>query len=156
MDGDRPAAWVVVFGLVVLLVSGLFILALQSCSGFGDWSIAKPRKHLKPIPIDKRACPYVVAMHSTANAFQSAQPFLGFYEGPGDSLIDVPWPRVRARVRRSLLDLQLAILVGRPHFPPAVRTRLTATLAAVLTGLRQLARAHGTDELMTKTSNALS
>src|SRR3954454_4426004 len=98
MDHDGPAAWTIGMGVTILVVSAILIVAMDSCSGFGNGLLVE-RKHLQPIPIARSACPYVVAMHSTANAFQSAQPFLGFYEGPGDSLIDVPWPRVRARVR---------------------------------------------------------
>jgi len=156
MDEDRPAGCVAAFGVTVLVISALFILAFQACSGLNLGFTPTPRKHLAQIPIDRRACPYVVAMHETANAFQSAQPFLGSYLGPGDTVIDVPWPRVRARLRKTLLELQLAILVGRPHFPPAIRRRLTTTLAAIHTGVQQLPRANGTFDLTNKTFAALT
>jgi hypothetical protein len=156
MDHDGPAAWTIGIGVTILVVSGLLIAVMDTCSGFGNFNLASPRKHLKPIPIDKRACPYVVAMHATANAFQNAEPVLGLYQGPGDSLIEVPWPHIRARLQRTLMDLQLAILVGRPHFPAPIRRRLTTTLDAIHTGLRTLARVHDDADLETRTSGALS
>jgi hypothetical protein len=157
MDHDGPAAWTIGIGVTILVVGGLLIAAMSSCSGFGNFNLGTPRKHLKPIPIDKRACPYVVAMHETANAFQSAEPALfGFYLGPGDKPIDVRWPRVHVRVQKTLLDLQLAILVGRPHFPAAVRRRLTTTLAAIRTGLHEVSRARSTLDLELTTSDTLS
>src|SRR5689334_20128857 len=105
MDHDGPAAWTIGIGVTILVVSGLLIAVMASCSGFNLDFGAVPRKHLPPIPIEKRACPYVVAMHRTANAFQSAEPILGIYMGPNNSLIEVPWPHVRARLQRTLMNL---------------------------------------------------
>src|SRR5436190_22132127 len=105
MDHDGPAAWTIGIGVTVLVVSAILIVAMDSCSGFGNGLLVE-RKHLQPIPIARSACPYVVAMHSTANAFQSAEPALfGVYQGPGNSMIEVRWPRVRARLQKTLLDL---------------------------------------------------
>jgi hypothetical protein len=141
--------------VTILVVAGLLIAVMSSCSGFLNLGPVE-RKHLAQIPIDKRACPYVVAMHQTANAFQSAEPLFDSYVGPGIALIDPPWPRVRTRIRTTLMDLQLSILVGRAHFPPAVRRRLNVTLDAIHSGLRELAHARSTDEMTTKTSAVLA
>src|SRR5262249_27720429 len=104
MDDDRIGHFAAVFGVTILVISGLLIAAGAACARLSFDLGVPPRKHLKPIPIDTHACPYVVAMHETANAFQSAEPYLLFYVGPGETFIEVPWPRVRARIRRTLLD----------------------------------------------------
>src|SRR5712692_315322 len=60
-----------VTGVVVVIFEFLVTLVANDLSHIGQ---AKPRKHLKPIPIAASACPYVRLMHTAANNFQIAQP----------------------------------------------------------------------------------
>src|SRR4051812_33349135 len=64
-----------------LVFVGVFALATYAFSGlhWGGGSHSFGRKHLDPIPISQRACPYVKAMHLGAVGFQDAEPgFLGW------------------------------------------------------------------------------
>ena len=146
----RPkAAWVFAGCVAILVVVALGMVGVafvQFASGF-NFDLPQ-RKHLKAIPIAASACPYVRAMHATANEFQSAEPVFGSaYLGPGNDLVMPTWPEVHARVKTTLMNLQLAILVGRPHFPLPVRRQLTATLDSIHTGLYQLAHVRNLNEL---------
>src|SRR5712692_6735558 len=86
-----------VTGVVVVIFEFLVTLVANDLSHIGQ---AKPRKHLKPIPIAASACPYVRLMHTAANNFQIAQPLLGVaFDEHGHVL---PWPETRARLDVAL------------------------------------------------------
>jgi hypothetical protein len=133
--------------LAISLAIGLAVVAVIVGMGLygltNDLNLTTSRTHLKPIPIAASACPYVVLMHATANAFQSAEPILGelYYDAHGN-LITPPWPYPRDRVLPAILNLQVAIFVSTPHFPPPIRHQLTDTLDAIHAGITQLAAAH--------------
>jgi hypothetical protein len=154
--GRRTAERVVGVAVAIIVVVALGSYAVSNFSlGF---DLQTSRKHLKPIPIAASACPYVRVMHATANALQSAEPFFGLYLDRLGNAIEPqpPWPQVRARVRSTLLNLQLAIFVSTPHFPPPIRHHLTDTLNAIHTGLIEVGQAQDAFDLVTRSSNTLS
>jgi hypothetical protein len=105
------------------------------------------RDHLKPIPIDASACPYVVAMHNAANDFQNATPALEFViDEPGNPL---PWTQSRAALTHAADVLDVTIAAGVPHLPPQVQTYLTRVRVNIGKGRRQAALATTRTQFLT-------
>jgi hypothetical protein len=142
---------------IEILVAVAIVIALIGVIVHGDLIPKTTRTHLEPIPIAAGACPYVRVMHATANALQSAEPFFGTYVDRHGNAVEPqpPWAEVQARLKTRLLNLQLAIFVSTPHFPPPVRRQLADTLDAIHTGLIQVGQAQDAFDLTARSSNTL-
>lgn len=144
-------AWTIGIGLAVALIAAALIVGGAWSAGFGSGAGATiGRKHLEPIPIAASACPYVIALHESANNFQIAMPL-------GSVAFDahfhaMSWPQTRARFDTALRTLELSILVSRPHFPARIRHQLTVTLGAARKSVVQLAAAKNGDDLYNRTT----
>jgi hypothetical protein len=96
------------------------------------------RQHLKPIPIDKEACPYVKDMHDAAYIFELVNPTPFNYSDvtapPGHSapsLADLTdpkqWSSTKSRVDFAILVLDHTIRAASPHLPTPVQQQLAIT-----------------------------
>jgi hypothetical protein len=106
------------------LLAGSVVVAIAGV-GVGEWFIGlgqpetNERPHLKAIPVSKDACPYVVAMHKAANAFESQTPAFELVpEGRGQVI------RWRPAVSHAADVLDVTVAAGIPHVPPLVQAYL--------------------------------
>jgi hypothetical protein len=137
----------VVIATPVVLVAMVIAQLGNSLSHIGE------RKHLKPIPISKSACPYVAFMHAAANNYQSNAPLFGIAFDANGHL--VPWSRERPHLDATLQLLEGSIKAGTPHFPHPIRAQLAITQGAVHEGRLQLARSSNPGDLITRAQPAI-
>src|SRR5579862_2477301 len=105
---QRIVVVVAVIAASVAVLVWTFAFALSHLFDFGP----RPRHHLKPIPIAATACPYVSAMHSAANAFQTAIPTFGIaFDARGRALT---WQQTRTRLARAANRFDASIAVSIP------------------------------------------
>ncbi len=113
------------------LLAVVVVVAISASVG-RSFSHIGQRNLLKPIPVSKSACPYIVAMHDAANAFQSQTPLLGFgVDGRGNL---VPWPTTRAALSHAADVLDVTIAAGIPYVPPPVQAYLTTVRVDIRQG----------------------
>jgi hypothetical protein len=119
-------------------------LAYNSFSHIGE------RKHLKPIPVAASACPFVKAMHESANQLQAAQPFFGVaFDAHGGELT---WQQTRARLGRAADTLEFSLAGGLPQFPPEVQHYLVKVRDDIHAGRAQLRTARDGSDFIVRTS----
>jgi hypothetical protein len=123
--GPLATGALVVVGVVV--VAGAAFAACVATLDFGP--VSQP---VKPIPIPTVSCPYLRAVHTTA-------------ESAGDGWGDVfatsdrrSWRPFAAQLGPKLATLELALRVAIPHVPSRVATDLRRTLAQVRLGRAKL------------------
>jgi len=124
--------------VVVVGTIAAFSFAVASCNRAIDAAFSsKPEPHLRPIPLPRSSCPYVVLMHAAANQYQSVEPGLPFLTAMAQH--PVPWREQRAQLDQSLRNLGAAIRASLAHVPAAVRDQLTLVLGELRDGRAQLA-----------------
>jgi hypothetical protein len=117
------------------LLAVVIVVAISAASVARSFSHIGQRNHLQPIPVAKNACPYIVAMHNAADAFQNQTPLLGFgADGRGHLL---PWPTTRLALSHAADVLDVTIAAGIPHVPPPVQAYLTTVRADIKQGREQ-------------------
>src|SRR4051812_37956419 len=126
--GPRPrnqlvlAAYAAVLAIVAASIALLAVIVLVLGGISDSISHVGERRHLKPVPISPRACPYVALMHAAANDFQAHEPAFGvMFDAKGHLL---PVAKERTIVGTPLARFELAIALSKAHFPSAVRTQL--------------------------------
>ena len=132
----------------VAMLVWMFAFALSHLFDFGP----RPRHHLKPIPIAATACPYVSAMHSAANAFQTAMPTFGIaLDAHGRALT---CRQTRTRLGRAANRFDASIAVSIPQFPAQLGYLLQVVRNDIHAGRIQLRAAHDGSDFWNRT-NAL-
>jgi hypothetical protein len=127
------------------------IAAADFARSFGEIG---QREHLKPIAIQKSACPYVVAMHDAANEFQGETPFLGYAPDAFGHLR--PWPESRPSLLHAADVLDVTIAAGVPHLPAPVQTYLTRVRVDIEQGRRQAPSAATPDAYLARVTPLLA
>ena len=129
--------------LIVLFAGGCALLISQINFNFDLGG----RKHLDPIPVSHRACPYVRVMHSAADDFQQAygeiNPLVLLTTQPTGQVR--PWPAEQARLEQSLNVLELAVVVGKGHFPGRIQQRLAVVVRSIRVGRMRVEHARNAD-----------
>jgi hypothetical protein len=134
--------------LFLLTAGGCVAAAVSLNRSFGgDGGFG--RRHLEPIPVSPKVCPYVRVMHAAANDFQRVNPIADIFRGPARN--EVAWPVRRARLEQSLDVLELGIVVSRPHFPARIRKRLGVVLTSIRSARPKVDRADDEWELLGRT-----
>jgi hypothetical protein len=151
----RRVFWGLVAFVATFLVGGVAVSVAVAFAVAGlDRSLGHlgERDHLKPIPIDASACPYVVAMHNAANDFQNATPpveLILAFDGKNRPRY---WPRSRPGLTHAADVLDVTIAAGVPHLPTEVQTYLTRVRVDISKGRRQAALATTEPEYLTRVS----
>jgi hypothetical protein len=143
--GAGIAAGVTAGFAILLLAAGAWLA--HGINGMGI--SAPPRRHLRPIPIAKTACPAVALMHKTAFGMSSDFGVLGL--AIDDKGHVSRWPKARARILRATNRFDFAILASTPQFPPRVQHYLRRVHADLAAGRAKLARTHDVSDLAIRT-----
>jgi hypothetical protein len=118
------------------------------------------RQHLKPIPIDKQACPYVKNMHKAAYIFELVNPTLFGSSDvtappghPAPSISDLTdpklWPATKSRVDFGIVVLDHTIEAASRHLPKPVQQQLAVTHEQLHLGRIALQRSKSSLDLWT-------
>ena len=141
----------VFFICMVVLITAVF------ARFHGNHDLALGQQHLKPIPIDKQACPYVEAMHNAAYNFELVNPdpfSTSDVDADGttpqqsvDFLDPKQWPATKAHVDAAILELDRTIRLASPHLPMPVQEQLAVTHQQLHLGRIQLHEAKSWGDL---------
>jgi hypothetical protein len=141
------------------VTAGLFALLLAGCGAMLrgldnlNFDVQVGRKHLAPIPVSPKVCPYVRVMHSAANDFQRVNPMAVFFQTDATLPTKSSWPAERARLQQSLNVLEFAVVVSQSQFPAPIRKRLQVVLVNIRAGRSQI-RGMGSElDVFTGTAN---